>query len=96
MIRTVMGLMTYTDGILFICKTGNVQYENYEFVRLIRHEKPLYENADTTKFSAAELVKYHGYLKMNAELDSEIKDIKAHIDDYSRGYEVYRYFDWQI
>ncbi len=38
---------------------GDVQYENYEFVRLIRHEKPLYENADTKKLSAAELVKYH-------------------------------------
>src|SRR5271170_4288781 len=34
---------------------GNVGYETYEYVRLIRFEKPKYENADSTKLSAAEL-----------------------------------------
>jgi len=63
---------------------GDIQYETYEFVRLIRSEKPLYENADSTKLNAAELAKYHEYLKMKAELDSEIKDAKENIDDYSQ------------
>jgi len=52
---------------------GNVQYETYEYVRLIRFEKPKYENADSTKLSAAELVKYHDYLKMKVKLAKAIK-----------------------
>jgi len=56
---------------------GNVSYETYEYVRLIRFEKPKYENADSTKLSAAELIKYHEYLKMKAELNEGLKDAEA-------------------
>jgi len=56
---------------------GNVSYETYEYVRLIRFEKPKYENADSTKLSAAELVKYHEYLKMKAELNKGFKEAEA-------------------
>lgn len=62
--------------------TGDVQYENYEYVRLIRFEKPIYENADTTKLSAAELVKYHDFLKMKRKLDRSIKSVQAEMKDY--------------
>ncbi len=63
---------------------GDVRYENYEFVRLIRLEKQIYENADTTKLNAGELVKYHDYLKMKAKLDRSIKRIETDIQDYSK------------
>ena len=56
---------------------GNVSYETYEYVRLIRFEKPKYENADSTKLSAAELVKYHEYLKMKAELNKGLQNAEA-------------------
>ena len=56
---------------------GNVGYETYEYVRLIRFEKPKYENADSTKLSAPELVKYHEYLKMKAELNEGLKDAET-------------------
>jgi subtilisin family serine protease len=62
--------------------TGDVQYENYEYVRLIRFEKPMYESTDTTKLSAAELVKYHDYLRMKRRLDRTIKSVQANMKDY--------------
>jgi subtilisin family serine protease len=62
--------------------TGDVQFETYEFVRLIRFERPIYENADTTKLSAAELIKYHDYLKMKARLDRSVIRTAEDIKNY--------------
>jgi len=53
---------------------GNVEHETYEYVRLIRLEKPKYENADSTKLSAAELVKYHEYLEMKTKLNTQLAE----------------------
>jgi subtilisin family serine protease len=64
---------------------GDVEYENYEYVRLVRQERPLYENADTTKFNPGQLDKYHDYLKMKAKLGRSIKRIEAEIKDYDEG-----------
>ena len=64
---------------------GDVEYENYEYVRLIRFEKPIYRNADTTKLSAAELVKFHDYLKMKRKLDRSIKSVQADMKSYDHG-----------
>jgi len=61
---------------------GDVEYENYEYVRLVRLERSRYENADTTKFNVGELNKYHDYLKMKAKLERSIKRMEAEIKDY--------------
>jgi subtilisin family serine protease len=63
---------------------GDVEYENYEFVRLIRSEKPVYEYADTTKLNTSELIKYHDYVKMKTKLDRSVKRVEANIKDYSK------------
>jgi subtilisin family serine protease len=63
---------------------GDVEYENYEFVRLIRSQKPKYEYADTTKLNASELAKYHDYSKMKTKLDRSLRRVEANIKDYSK------------
>jgi subtilisin family serine protease len=55
---------------------GDVNYDNLELTRVLRAEKPVYENADTTKLSAAELIKYHKYLAMKADLVGQMTSAK--------------------
>jgi subtilisin family serine protease len=62
--------------------TGDVEYENYEYVRLVRQERPMYKNADTTKYNPGELLKYHDYLKMEVRLNRTIKRMESEIKDY--------------
>jgi subtilisin family serine protease len=64
---------------------GDVRFETYEFVRLIRSEKPKYENADTTKLSPREMTTYHEYLIMKARLNRSRKRIQTAIENYSKG-----------
>jgi subtilisin family serine protease len=62
----------------------NVEYENYEFVRIVRSEKPRYENADTTTLSPAEKLTYHDYLGMKARMEMSIKYYQTRIKDFSK------------
>jgi subtilisin family serine protease len=63
---------------------GDIEYENYEFVRIIRSEEPKYEIADTTKLNAGELVKYNDYLKMKAKLKRSLKETRGYMENYDR------------
>jgi len=49
--------------------TGDVHWDNLEETRQVRALKPKFENADTTKLSTADLVTYHRYLVMKADID---------------------------
>jgi len=63
---------------------GDVNYENLELTRQLRAEKPLYENADTTKLSADDLVKYHRYRAMKADYDQELSQAQASLKGVTR------------
>ena len=53
--------------------TGDVHWDNLEATRQVRAFKPKFENADTTKLSAADLVAYHKYLIVKADVDKQLK-----------------------
>jgi subtilisin family serine protease len=77
------GYVDDTHGWNFIGgANGDIEYENYEYVRLVRLERPLYQNADTIKYNSNEFLKYHDYLKMEARLNRAIKRIESDIKDY--------------
>jgi subtilisin family serine protease len=63
---------------------GNVNYDNLELVRVIRAEKPLYDNADTTKLSAADLVKYRAYKAMKADWMQQLSQAQLTLTSINR------------
>jgi cell wall-associated protease len=56
--------------------TGDVNYDNLEEVRILRRDKPKYDNLTDSTVSPADRAGWENYRKMKAEIDKDMEDSK--------------------
>jgi cell wall-associated protease len=87
---------------------GNVQYDNLEFVRLVREQKPFYDSLNHAgPIPASYTASYAEYKRMKAEYDQEVGAAQKNVDGIQRfkdvmdtmthamGKDTPRLSDWQ-
>jgi len=62
---------------------GSINYETLELTRLVRRDNAKFGKLDTTSVPASDLTAFEAYQKNKAELDKELAEAKAGLENYA-------------